>query len=131
MVCHCNRVSKYAVMINDLRVNVLTEIVFYADDTTVINRHADRSHALAKSNTYLNSVQNGFTANLKSLLSNCCYALWLVNRPSGCRLSRQYRDSGHTALNLLNNALFLKLTRQLRTWTLSWLWFVLLAYVLL
>lgn len=95
-------------MINDLRVNVLTEIVFYADDTTVINRHADRSHALAKSNTYLNSVQNGFTANLKSLLLNCRYALWLVKRTSGCRLSRLGRDSGHTALNVLNNALFLK-----------------------
>lgn len=70
-------------MINDLRVNVLTVIVFYADDTTVVKRHADRSHALAKSNTYLNSVQNGFTANLKSLLLNCRYALWLVKRTSG------------------------------------------------
>lgn len=95
-------------MINDLRLNVLTEIVFYADDTTVINRHADRSHTLAKSNSYLNSVQNGFTANLKSLLLNCRYALWFIKRPSGCRLSRLDRDSGHTALNVLNNALFLK-----------------------
>lgn len=92
-------------MINDLRVNDLTEIVFYADDTTVINRHADRSHALAKSNTYLNSVQNGFTANLKSLLLNCRYALWLVNRPSGCRLIRLGRDSGQTAPNVLNTML--------------------------
>lgn len=108
MVCHCNRASNYAVMINDLRVNVLTEIVFYADDTTVINRHADRSNVLAKSNTYLNSVQDGFTANLKSLLLNCRYALWLVKRPSGCRLSRLGQDSGHTALKVLNNALFLK-----------------------
>lgn len=53
----------FVIMINDLSANIPAEVVLYADDTTVKNRHVNRSLALESAKSNQNLVQNWMTAN--------------------------------------------------------------------
>lgn len=53
----------FLIMANDVGTSVSTEVVLYADDTTIINRHANRSQALEVAKLNQNSIQNWMTAN--------------------------------------------------------------------
>lgn len=53
----------FLIVVNDLSVNVPTDIVLYADDTTVITRSSDYSQLLENCELNKNVVENWLTAN--------------------------------------------------------------------
>jgi len=53
----------FLIMINDLSSNVPTSLVLYADDTTILSRHENSTHALNLSKTNLNYAQSWLAAN--------------------------------------------------------------------